>query len=551
MGMEDMEIGEEEVSFEQMLNESFENIENKKVIDGIILEINDDNVLVDVGQKIEGKLYLSEVTKNGKLKYNKGDIIPVMITGSRGDRPSISHKKVIQKIKFDEFVDKYENNIEDTIIKGTITSVKSKAGFIIEDDQDYEYFMPISQSYLKTTGAIGKEVKAKVLKVNEAQNSIIVSRKKFIEDEKISKQNKIDSIISKDEPIKGIVKKITSYGMFIDIGGIDGLVNYNEISYKGPVNPSKYYKENDEVLVRIISYDKNKQHLSLSIKNAIQNPWEEIRDQLDIGDTINVIVSNFETYGAFVDLGNDIEGLLHISEISWSKNIKKPEEVLTLGSEIDVEVIELDIEKRRLRVSLKNLLEKPFDKFIKNNKLGDLVKGKISTITDFGAFINLDGIDGLLHNDEISWNNNDKCKDKFTKDQEIETKIIKIDKIKQNISLSIKDMIPSPIDDFEKDYKIGDIVKGTIKDIKEFGVFVKIYDNLDGLIKKEDLGVLKQDELKNGEEIESILFNIDRNRNRIRLSVKRLQNKKEKEILSKVNDNSSITLGDMIKDQLK
>jgi len=523
----------------------------KKVIDGIILEINDDNVLVDVGQKIEGKLYLSEVTKNGKLKYNKGDIIPVMITGSRGDRPSISHKKVIQKIKFDEFVDKYENNIEDTIIKGTITSVKSKAGFIIEDDQDYEYFMPISQSYLKTTGAIGKEVKAKVLKVNEAQNSIIVSRKKFIEDEKISKQNKIDSIISKDEPIKGIVKKITSYGMFIDIGGIDGLVNYNEISYKGPVNPSKYYKENDEVLVRIISYDKNKQHLSLSIKNAIQNPWEEIRDQLDIGDTINVIVSNFETYGAFVDLGNDIEGLLHISEISWSKNIKKPEEVLTLGSEIDVEVIELDIEKRRLRVSLKNLLEKPFDKFIKNNKLGDLVKGKISTITDFGAFINLDGIDGLLHNDEISWNNNDKCKDKFTKDQEIETKIIKIDKIKQNISLSIKDMIPSPIDDFEKDYKIGDIVKGTIKDIKEFGVFVKIYDNLDGLIKKEDLGVLKQDELKNGEEIESILFNIDRNRNRIRLSVKRLQNKKEKEILSKVNDNSSITLGDMIKDQLK
>ena len=207
--------------------------------------------------------------------------------------------------------------------------------------------------------------------------------------------------------------------------------------------------------------------------------------------------------------------------------------------------------KIRRDLVLKNLLEKPFDKFIKNNKLGDLVKGKISTITDFGAFINLDGIDGLLHNDEISWNNNDKCKDKFTKDQEIETKIIKIDKIKQNISLSIKDMIPSPIDDFEKDYKIGDIVKGTIKDIKEFGVFVKIYDNLDGLIKKEDLGVLKQDELKNGEEIESILFNIDRNRNRIRLSVKRLQNKKEKEILSKVNDNSSITLGDMIKDQLK
>ena len=222
-----------------------------------------------------------------------------------------------------------------------------------------------------------------------------------------------------------------------------------------------------------------------------------------------------------------------------------------MGSEIDVEVIELDIEKRRLRVSLKSIQEKPFDKFIKNNKLGDIVKGKISTITDFGAFINIDGIDGLLHNDEISWDNNDKCKDKFLKDEEIEIKIIKIDKIKNNISLSIKDMIPSPIDKFEKEYKIGDTVKGKIKDIKDFGIFVKIYDNLDGLIKKEDLGILKQDELKNGDEIESLLFNIDKNRNRIRLSVKRLDNKKEKEILNQINDNSSITLGDMIKNKLK
>jgi small subunit ribosomal protein S1 len=339
--------------------------------------------------------------------------------------------------------------------------------------------------------------------------------------------------------------------MFVDLGGIDGLVNYNEISYKGPVNPSNYYAEGDEVTVKVLSYDKTKQHLSLSVKAALSNPWEEIRDELDVGDTITVTISNFESYGAFVDLGNDIEGLLHISEISWNKNLKNPKDLLTLGDEVNVEVIELDVDKKRLRVSLKNLQEKPFAKFTKEHKVGDIVTGKVATLTEFGAFVTLGDVDGLLHNEEASWEGNAKCKNLYKKGDELEVKIIKIDREKENISLSIKDITDSPAKNFQSTHKIGDIVKGTIKDLKDFGLFIKLEDNLDGLVRNEDFAPTTAENIEIGKEIEAVVVNIDTNRNRVRLSIKRLEQQQEREILKSVNDDSSMTLGDLLKDQMK
>ncbi len=550
MAIEDIEIGED-FDFEQLLNESFENAENNSVINGVIVEITDDNVLVDVGQKIEGKLNISEITIGGEVQFKAGDTIPVMLMGNKGERPNISYKKVLQKEKFDAFIKEHGVNVEDITIEGKIVSVKHRGGFIIEDDSGLEYFMPMAQSYLKSQGAIGKKVKAKVLKVNSAQNSIIVSRKKLIEESKLLKDSKVNDILEKKEPINGVVKKITSYGMFIDLGGIDGLVNYNEISYKGPVNPANYYSEGDEVSVTVLSYDKTKQHLSLSIKAALANPWEEIKNELEVGDTITVTVSNFESYGAFVDLGNDIEGLLHISEISWNKNLKNPKDLLTLGEEINVEVIELDVDQKRLRVSLKNLQEKPFTKFTKEHKVGDIVQGKIATLTDFGAFVTIGEVDGLLHNEEAAWESNAKCKALFKKGDEVEVKIIKIDREKENISLSIKEIADSPAKNFQNSQKIGDIVKGTVKDKKEFGIFIKLDDNLDGLIRNEDFGPLNVDEVNIGDELEAVVVNIDTKRNRIRLSIKRLEQQQEREVLKAVNDDTSMTLGDLLKDQIK
>lgn len=550
MVMDDIDLGED-FNFEQMLNESFENAENNSVVDGVIVEITNERVLVDVGQKIEGQLNVSEITIGGKVKYNVGDTISVMLMGSRGERPSISHKKVLQKEKFDNFVKAHGEDFENVIIEGKIVSIKPKGGFILEDVEGCEYFMPMAQSFMKTQGAIGKTVKAKVIKVNKAQNSIIVSRKKLVEDSKAVKDNKVSEILGSKNPVNGIIKKITSYGMFVDLGGIDGLVNYNEISYKGPVNPANYYSEGDEVSVVVLSYDKAKQHLSLSIKAALSNPWEEIKDELEVGDTITVTVSNFESYGAFVDLGNDIEGLLHISEISWNKNLKNPKELLTIGEEINVEVIELNIEQKRLRVSLKNLQEKPFTKFTNEHKIGDVLKGKIATITDFGAFVSFGDVDGLLHNEEASWEPNAKCKALFKKGDEVEVRIIKIDKEKENISLSVKEITDSPAKRFQDAYKLGDIVKGTVKDTKDFGIFIKLENNLDGLIRNEDLAPLKVEDIKNGDIVEAVIINIDTKKNRIRLSVKRLEQQQEREMLKSVNDDSSMTLGDILKDQIK
>ena len=548
--LEDYEIEGED--FATLLEESEKSTETNTVTDGEIVAINNDSFVVSIAGK-EGRIPLSEITNaDGSIKYSVGDKITVMVTGTRGENLSLSYKKVLQKEKFDAFVEKYGTEPENVIVEGTVVSVKPRAGFIVQDEDGMEYFMPLAQGFLKVQGAIGKKIKAVVLKAKPETNSIVISRRKLIEDAQKNKDEKIEALMQNDEPKDGIVKKITSYGMFVDLGGVDGLVNYNEISYKGPVNPAAYFKEGDEVTTVIKSYDKEKGHLSLSIKDAHPNPWEEMREQLEVGDTITVTVSNFESYGAFVDLGNDIEGLLHISEISWDKNVKNPKDYLNLGDEINVEVIDLDYDKRKLRVSLKSLQEKPFKKFIKEHKVGDIVKGTVATLTDFGAFINLGGVDGLLHNEEASWDANVKCKNIYKKGDEVEVKIIKIDAEKENISLSAKALQESPAQKFENEHQVGDIVKAPVKDIKDFGVFVKLEDNLDGLIRKEDL--LKQDdeseELKVGDEIEAVIVNIDKQRNRVRLSVRRLASQKERDVLKSVSDNTSMTLGDAIAGKL-
>ncbi len=555
MGIGRLDIEQEanfqEMSFEQMLNKSFENSENNAIVGGVIVEINGDNVLVDVGQKIEGILNINEIkNEKGELLFNVGDTLSVMIMGNRGERPSISYRNVLQRQKFNSFVEKYGENFEDLVIEGKITEAKKRGGFTVVDKDGIEYFLPAAQSYMKPYGAVGKKIKAKVLKINKNQHFIVISRKKLVDDSKKDKEDKVSSILDTNSTLNGTVKKITSYGMFVDVNGIDGLVNYNEISYKGPVNPANYYKEGDEVSVKVLSYDKDKQHLSLSIKAALPDPWKEIKDELDVGDAITVTVSNFESYGAFVDLGNDIEGLLHISEISWNKNVKNPKELLNIGDEINVEVIELDVDKRKLRVSLKNLQEKPFSKFVKEHKVGDVVEGKVATITDFGAFVTVGDIDALLHNEEASWDSNVKCKALFKKGDAIKAKIIKIDTEKENVSISVKDTIDSPTVAFAKKHSINDIIKAPIKDIKDFGIFVVLENGIDGLIRTEDLGTLNANELKAGDEIEAVIVNIDTKKNRVRLSARKVETLKQRETLKSINDESGMTLGDILRDQI-
>ena len=541
----------EDIDFAAMLEESFKKTEEDS--DAKIVSINGDEVLIDVGKKSEGILNVSEITDaNGNLTHKVGDTIKVVITGSRNGRPIVSHKKALRKEKVKAFIEAYdpENSGEiDVKVVG-----KNKGGFITQDANGVEFFLPRTHSGFKNAeGVVGKSYKVRVIKVDKEENSIVVSRKKILDDDRKKRKEALSNIVENDSVIEGTVKKITTYGMFVDVGGVDGLVHYSEISYKGPVNPSSLYKEGDKVLVKVISYDNEKRHLSLSIKAATPDPWEEIiSDGLEVGDTIKVTVSNIEPYGAFVDLGNDIEGFLHISEISWDKNIKNPKDHISEGQEIDVEVIEIDAKGHRLRVSLKNLLPKPFDEFKAKFKEGDVVKGVVTTITNFGAFVRVGCVEGLLHNEDASWDRNDKCKDMFKAGDELEVKIIKIDSVEQKISLSLKDLKQSPVQAFANKFSVGDIVKGTIRDIKDFGVFVELGDNVDALIRKEDLGSVDASTLKIGDEIEAAIAFIDEKKNRIRLSIRRLAKQKEREVLNEINDNDDkVTLGDIIKEQLR
>lgn len=551
-GINDMQDFIEDMDFAKMLEESFKETGEEVLIDGVIVDIKDDITLVDVGRKSEGRLYTSEIAdKDGNPTYKVGDTIRVVITGSRNEKPMVSHKKALKKEKVKEFIDNYKED-EELLIDVKVVG-KNKGGLIAENSDGVEFFIPRSQTAVKDMQTlVGKTTKIAIIKIDKEHESIVASRRKILDSENKRKKEIIDELLESNEARNGVIKKITTYGMFVDVGGVDGLVHYSEISYKGPVNPGSLYNEGDTVPVKAISYDKDKRHLSLSIKAAMPDPWKEIEDELDVRDIIQVTVSNIEPYGAFVDLGNDVEGFLHISEISWDKNIKHPKDYISEGEQIDVEIIEIDIKDRRLRVSLKNTLAKPFDDFKKNHKVGDTVKGIVTTLTNFGAFIKIESLEGLLHNEDASWDRNIKCRDILKVGDEVEVKIIKIDTETEKISLSKKELEESPIQKYAKKYNTGDIVVGKVRDIKEFGVFVELEDGVDALIRKEDLGSM--DDVKDiavGSEIESAIAFIDEKKNRIRLSVRRLSKLKEREALNEINKEEKMTLGDIIKDQLK
>ncbi len=538
--------------FASML-EQYEKKESEKVLQGEIVSIENGQVIIAVpGEKKEGVIALSEIQDSqGNLLFKVGDSLPIVIMGKRNEQPLLSYKKAILREKIREYIKNLGKDYKDKIVEGVVTR-KNKGGYIVEGE-GVEFFMPKFAAVFKEgSKSEGRHIKACIINIKPEEDSIVISRKRLFEIENSVKKDVIENLLKQEGPLEGTIKKITSFGMFVDIEGVEGLVHYTEISHKGPVNPSKLYKEGDKVLVKILSYDKNKRRLALSIKDTIEDPWREVENELEVGDAIKVIVSNIEPYGVFVDLGNDIEGFLHISEISWNKNIQNPEEFLKTGQEIDVEVIEINTQERRLRVSLKKLLDKPFDQFTKKHKEGDILKGSVATLTDFGAFIKLDGIDGLLHNEDAYWNKNEKCKDLMKIGDEVEVKITRIDKEKERISLTRKGIIASPVEEFAKKYFEDEEIEGVVRDIKDFGVFIKLDEDMDALIRNEDLFPLKKEEIKIGDSIKGVISLIDRKNNKIRVSIRRLERQKERANLKNFNSNADdkMTLGDILKNQI-
>lgn len=517
--------------------------------EGTIIKISDDVVMVDIGNKAESRMNIDEIKdSNGELLFKEGDKIDLLVNRGR-----ISYKQAQRYIKIKNDIqsikDSYGDNYKDMVIDARVVA-KNKNGFVLNwIDRDIECFLPMRESALKADSKNDKPIKVCITKIND--NGIFVSRKRYFDVANKNKKEKIKEILESTSPLRGEVVNITQFGIFVNINGVEGMVHSSELNHKNFANPASLYKLGDVVEVKILKYDEEKSKLSLSIKALSKDPWEDIAEQLQVGYTIKAIVSSIQPYGAFIDAGNDIEGFLHITEISWEKNIKKPNDYLKVGQEIDVEIIELDPAKKRLRVSLKKLTDKPFVQFAKKHKEGDVLKGEVATLTDFGAFIRFGNIDGLLHNEDLSWDKQEKCKNVLKVGDSIEVKILKIDRANEKISLSRRALLESPVNAFAKSNKIGDVVSGEVVEIKEFGVFIKITPSVDALIKNEDLSPLKKDEIKLGDNIEASIAHIDMQNNKIRLSVKKLARKKEQDEIKSYNSDEKMTLGDILKDRLR
>ncbi|GHQ50777.1 30S ribosomal protein S1 [Helicobacter pylori] len=547
---DDQNFNDEEENFAELLKKE-ETLEKGTIKEGLIVSINENDgyAMVSVGGKTEGRLALSEITdEKGQLLYQKNDPIIVHVS-EKGEHPSVSYKKAISQQKIQAKIEELGENYENAIIEGKIVG-KNKGGYIVES-QGVEYFLSRSHSSLKNdTNHIGKRIKACIIRVDKENHSINISRKRFFEVNDKRQLEVSKELLEATEPVLGVVRQITPFGIFVEVKGVEGLVHYSEISHKGPVNPEKYYKEGDEVHVKAIAYDEEKRRLSLSIKATIEDPWEEIQDKLKPGYAIKVVVSNIEKYGVFVDIGNDIEGFLHVSEISWDKNVSHPDNYLSVGQEIDVKIIDIDPKNRRLRVSLKQLTNRPFDVFESKHQVGDVLEGKVATLTDFGAFLNLGGVDGLLHNHDAFWDKDKKCKDHYKIGDVIKVKILKINKKDKKISLSAKHLVISPTEEFAQKHKTDSVIQGKVVSIKDFGVFINA-DGIDVLIKNEDLNPLKKDEIKIGQEITCVVVAIEKSNNKVRASVHRLERKKEKEELQAFNtSDDKMTLGDILKEKL-
>ena len=382
--------------FETLLN--LEQVDDSNLREGKIVKISDDSVMIDIQEKKEGRININEIKDNaGNLLYKVDDSILVYVSKKGALR--ISHKIALRLQKIRDTIKSLVEDFKDRVVEGKIIK-KNRGGFIVESADGVEYFMPKRDSALRediNKTYIGKNIKACVVDVRPNDNSILISRKRFLDTNLITQKENAKKLLETGLAYEGIVKGVTKFGVFVEIGGsVEGLVHATEISYKGHVNPLKMYEVGDTVQVKPLEYQEKNNRLSLSIRALFDDPWKEIKNEIKVGYVIRVVVSNLESYGAFVDLGNEVEGFLHISEMSWDKNIKQPSDYLKVGDEINVEVIEIDADNRKLRVSLKKLQDKPFDKFAKIHKVGDIVKGKVTTTTNFGAFVNLGGVDGLF-----------------------------------------------------------------------------------------------------------------------------------------------------------
>ncbi|MBO5764762.1 MAG: 30S ribosomal protein S1 [Lentisphaeria bacterium] len=496
-----------------------------KIVKGKVAQKRPDGALIDIGYKAEGFVAASEFMNYDDI--NVGDEIDVYLEEieNRQNMPTLSLEKAYSIKAWDRITTEYG---EGHIVKG-IMRHKVKGGVMV-DVEGFPAFLPGSQLDVgpvrNIDDYIGKEYEVKIIKINVERHNIVISRRELLVESLKDQRSKLMAEMQIDELRKGIVKNITDFGAFIDLGGVDGLLHITDISWGRISHPSEVLHVGDELEVVIIGIDKDKERVSLGLKQKTRNPWDDVADKYPIASTVRGKVVNIMPYGAFIELETGVEGLIHVSEMSWTKRVNKPGDVLAIGDEVEAVVLDIDKENRKISLGLRQKERNPWEALAEKYPKGSRITGKVRNMTNYGAFVEIENdIDGMVHVSDMSWTRKINNPNEVLKPgQEVEVVILEINPEHQRISLGLKQIEEDPWADIANLYKVGDVVTGKVSKITAFGAFVELSNKIDGLIHISQLSrdrVEKvKDVLKIGDEVEARVIKVDTDERRIGLSIK-------------------------------
>ena len=541
--------------------ESFKRFEEGQVVTGTIIAVDRDHVLVDVGYKSEGQISIHEFRdEEGNVDVNLNDRVEVMVeVWDEEEETVILSKEKAAKVKvWDAIRDIYE---EDSTIEGIITS-RVKGGFSV--DIGLPAFLPGSQADLRPIRnmdeMVGQTYTFKVLKYNRKRSNIVLSRRVILE--KIREEARANTLssIESGKVMEGVVKNITEYGVFVDLGGVDGLLHITDISWGRVKHPSELFSVGDNINVKILSYDMEKERVSLGMKQLTPDPWTMAQEKYPMGSKVIGKVVSLTDYGAFVELEEGVEGLIHVSEMSWTRKIRHPSKMVSVGEEVEAVVLDLKPDNRRISLGIKQTVENPWEVISDKYPVGTVIEGKIKNITDFGLFIGIDDdIDGLVHISDISWTKRIKHPSEvYKKGDVIQAVVLDIDKGSERFSLGIKQTQPDPWETVEQRYEVGTEISGVITNITDFGVFVELEEGIEGLVHVSEISKEKiktpSDQFKVSDSITARVMNINSDERRIGLSIKRLEDEAEEDVIQDFAKNMKPTtssFGELLRDNLE
>ncbi|HSH84999.1 MAG TPA: 30S ribosomal protein S1 [Guyparkeria sp.] len=550
-------------SFAQLFEESLQNavMQAGSIVYGRVVDINDDFVTVDASLKSEGIIATDEFRdENGEININIGDEVEVALEAVEDGfgETRLSREKALRARAWRALATAFE---ADEIVTGRISG-KVKGGFTVELG-DVRAFLPGSLVDVRpirdTTYLEGKDIEFKIIKLDQRRNNVVVSRRAVVEEEYSAEREALLEQLQEGMVLRGIVKNLTDYGAFLDLGGIDGLLHITDMAWKRVKHPSEMVNIGDEVDVKVLKFDRERNRVSLGLKQLGEDPWTDIARRYPTSTRLFGKVTNITDYGCFVEIEDGVEGLVHVSEMDWTNKNVNPSKLVNIGDEVEVMILDIDEDRRRISLGMKQCQPNPWDAFAASHMKGDKVTGQIKSITDFGIFIGLEGgIDGLIHLSDLSWNEpGEDAMRQFKKGDELEAVVIAIDPERERISLGLKQLEDDPLSNWAAENAKGDIVKGTLREVDARGAVVELAEGIDGYIRASDIARERIDDartvLKEGEEVEAKFMGIDRKNRMISLSIRAKDHAEESEAmeeLSKQPSTSSPTLGDLLKEQL-